>query len=333
MLALGWRTGSRIAAEREAWRLGREFSAQTEDGRPDGRILLRLKRGSGALLAVLEKKVREGPFEERAGIARALGCSGRIECLPELVAELRDGCVDPEAVVIGGRPEFPLRVLPPDELVLNQETRLCRVAEDLALESEDPFTRGWAKTHLAATATLPSYRGAPSESESRWKAYWLDAELIRLVRSDNPILHERAARVLARIHSRANGWLSKDGREAAIELAAPTPEGRLVARVLVTLGDETGGDWIADRSKLRALSDDLTDADLLLARDPLAVARATRALARGELDAAATLALLAARDPAAREALVASLDSSVPADVRAAAAAALDGLPAPAPAK
>lgn len=302
LLVLAWRTGSKISADREAWRLGRELSAMTPDGRPDARVMLHLLHGSSALFQVLEQKVRTGPPEERAGIARALGCSRHPAILPELVAELRDGCLDPESVVTGGRRAFPLRVLPPDELALSQETHMRSEVEALLLDTSAPFDKGWARTYLLALRSVPDFaEPAPASAP----LYALGADVVALAASEDAVLRERAVRLLTwtltaapdAIHGSAP-LVHPSARAALVALVAPRPVGRLAAAVLARFFLD------AANEEVRSLSEQLLPADLVLARDPLAVAHAARALARGDATAATTLGVLATRDPDALEALV-----------------------------
>ncbi len=298
ILALGYKTGSRIAAEREAEKVERELASERPDGRPDPRALAHVERGSGAFLDVLVRHAREGQFEYRAAIARALGFSRRLECLRELVLELRDGCVSPELVALP-RP-WPCPCYPPDELAL--ETGEAGLGAMRELErDEDPFVRGFAHTFLAATGERS-----------------IDGELLRLM-GDEGTLGARAVAIAAASVEKPR--VALDGAGGLVAFVGPTPLGRVCAALLVRSGAHVPP---AREGEVKALAAALTRADVTLERDRGAVARAARALAWGDASAAATLGELASVDSAARDALVAAVASSDSADVREAAKRALE---------
>ncbi len=300
ILIFGWKTGSRIAAEREAEKIVRPLASLGADGRPDPRALAHVERGSGALIETLVRMVREGPFEHRAPVLRALGYSKRLECLRDLVLLLRDGCVAPEKVALT-RP-WPCTALPPDELAL--EAGAKGQAQMLLLEKdEDPFVAAFAHTHLVATGERT-----------------IDGRFVRLLQEDG-VIGERAGALLASALERKDApRVAQDAVPGLLVLAGPTPRGRAAAALLERSGSKVPDAKIAE---LTALVQALSPADLRVVRDPLAVARAERSLARGDASAAKVLADLAAIDSRAREALLAAVSSATDPAVRDAAERAL----------
>lgn len=302
ILVLGYKVGSRISAERDAEKIVRPLGSYGPDGRPDARSLARVQRGSGALVETLEGMIREGPFEHRAPIARALGYSRRLECLRNLVLVLRDGCVDPEQVALPR--DWPCACYPPDELALEAGEK-GRAAMTALEKDEDPFVRGFAHEHLVATGERS-----------------IDLDLVRLAGEDG-MLGERAGALLAApLEAKDAPRVSLDGATGLLALAGPTPRGRVAAALLERSGAKVPDARVAE---LTALVRALSPADVKLVRDPRAVARAERSLARGDAKAVALLAELAAVDPRAREVLVAAVSSATDPAVREAASRALEG--------
>ncbi len=296
-LVLAYKTGSRIAAEREADTFVRTLGSTGPDGRPDPRALVHVERGSGALISVLERMVREGPFEHRAPIARALGFSRRLECLRELVLALRDRCVDAELVALP-RP-WPCRVYPPDELALETGEDGNAAMEELA-KGEDGFLRGWGQTFLVASGKRP-----------------LDGTVCALMKGEGLLAERAGALAVAGLGKP----LDPGAVPGLVALVADTPRGRVAAALLARSGSSLPE---GREEAVRALAARLTPADEKLVRDPRAVARAAQALlARGDARAAELLGELAAVDSGAREALVAAVESSESVEVREAARRAL----------
>jgi hypothetical protein len=296
-LVLAYKTGSRISAEREVDTFVRTLDSTGPDGRPDPRALVHVERGSGALIAVLERMVREGPFENRASIARALGFSRRLECLRELVLELRDGCVDPELVALP-RP-WPCAVYPPDELALETGEAGTAAMEDLARE-EDAFLRGWGQTFIVASGKRP-----------------LDGAVLSLLNGRGRLAERAGALAVASLGKPVD----PGAVPALVALLGETSRGRVAAALLA----RGGATLPAERAEeTRALAAKLSPADEKLVRDPRAVARASRALLeRGDARAAEILGELASVDSGARAALVAAVESSSSVEVRDAARRAL----------
>lgn len=297
VLVLAYRTGSHITAEREADQLVRPLCSTTSDGRPDPRAVLHITRGSDALLAVLESTVREGPRWQRAPIARALAVSSRLELLRPLVTILRDGCVELD-LVAGTRPGWPFHLLPPDELALSQGARGEAAMETLARDP-DPWVRAYAYTFLVAVSHGP-----------------VSAPLVALLRGKDVLLRERAAGLAVQALD-GESDVSRDAVPGLVELASPSPLGRVAARLVVRRfpAEATPG--------LTKLSEELSAADRALALDERATARAARGLARGDPGEATVLEGLASRDAGALDALVAAVESSNPIAVRRAAIGAL----------
>jgi hypothetical protein len=297
ILVLAYRTGSRITAEREADQLVRPLAAITADGRPDRRAVLHVTRGSDALLEALERTVREGDYWKRAPILRALAASGRLELLRSLVAILRDGCVDLD-LVAGRRAGWPFACLPPDELALSRGDEGRRALSALASD-HDPFVRAYAHTFDLASSQGP-----------------IDVSVLSCLTGKDDLLRGRAAGLLVNAFER-DIPLAQETAPALVALVGATPLGRVAARLVAARfpGQVTDG--------IRARSEELSHVDLVLARDERATARASRALARGDPEAASVLGGLASRDASAIDALIAAVDSSQPIVVRRAAVAAL----------
>jgi hypothetical protein len=296
-LVLAYKTGSRISAEREVDAFVRTLDSKGPDGRPDPRALVHVERGSGALITVLERLVREGPFETRAQIARALGFSRRLECLRELVLELRDGCVDPELVALPRA--WPCTVYPPDELALETGEAGFAAMEDLARE-EDAFLRGWGQTFLVASGKRP-----------------LDGAVFSLMNGRGR-LAERAGGLAV---SSLGKPVDPGAVRALVALLGETSRGRVAAALLARSGQSLPA---GRAEEIRALAAKLSPADEKIVRDPRAVARASRALLeRGDAGAADILGELATVDSGAHQALVAAVDSSASPEVREAARRAL----------